>query len=105
MENEDTILRKKRCMMIYRKIDDGCIVLRDVVPLDRQHLFRVTASYSKRLLPGEYFVLADNKCEAKHRFLNAYGWLSEISGVEMCSQDETGRILSEFYKHPVNLLV
>ena len=105
MEDEDTILQQKRCRMMYRKNGDGCIVLQDVVPLDGQHLFRVSASYSKRLSPGEYFVLAESKCEAKRRFLNTYSWLSEISSVEMCSQDEASRILSEFYKHPVNLLV
>lgn len=66
-------------------------------------LFKIHADYRKNNpVKNLYYVLAQNKKEAKKKFTNLITWL-DVYSVEECSKEEAEIILSEPNKHIIIL--
>ena len=62
------------------------------------HLFEVTATDAKQHPPCGYYVIAQNKKEAREIFKETYTWIGIIKSVEQCNADTERRVCVEFHK-------
>lgn len=102
MAQQVSSVESAACFLYYTQ-DNGMRYWSGAKLKDGWSLWKIMATYAKSLASQDHYVMAKSAKEARRRFLRAYPWLSYITAVKACQNEEERKVLSEPDRHIIVL--